>query len=61
MERTTIRIRAQWTLRLAESGQTFVSGPLSNAIRPAAICVGAQNRYGHLTAETLAALGRVPT
>ena len=37
--------------------------PLVDAIRPSAavISVGAQNRYGHPTAETLAALGRVPT
>ena len=37
--------------------------PLVDAIRPgvAVISVGAQNRYGHPTAETLAALGRVPT
>jgi competence protein ComEC len=36
---------------------------LVDAIRPSAavISVGAQNRYGHPTAETLAALGRVPT
>jgi competence protein ComEC len=36
--------------------------PLVDAIRPgvAVISVGAQNRYGHPTAETLAALGRVP-
>ena len=37
--------------------------PLVSAIRPSAavISVGAQNRYGHPTPETLAALGRVPT
>jgi competence protein ComEC len=37
--------------------------PLVDAIRPSAavISVGAQNRYGHPTPETLAALGRVPT
>ena len=37
--------------------------PLVDAIRPSAavISVGAQNRYGHPTAETLAALSRVPT
>ena len=37
--------------------------PLVDAVRPSAavISVGAQNRYGHPTAETLAALGRVPT
>src|SRR5438445_13480432 len=37
--------------------------PLVDAIRPSAavISVGAQNRYGHPTAETLAALRRVPT
>jgi len=38
------------------------AAPLVDAIRPSAavISVGAQNRYGHPTAETLAALGRVP-
>ena len=38
------------------------AGRLVDAIRPSAavISVGAQNRYGHPTAETLAALGRVP-
>ena len=37
--------------------------PLVDAVRPSAavISVGAQNRYGHPTPETLAALGRVPT
>jgi competence protein ComEC len=37
--------------------------PLVQAVRPSAavISVGAQNRYGHPTPETLAALGRVPT
>ena len=37
--------------------------PLVDAVRPSAalISVGAQNRYGHPTRETLAALGRVPT
>jgi competence protein ComEC len=37
--------------------------PLVDAVRPAAavISVGAQNRYGHPTPETLAALGGVPT
>ena len=37
--------------------------PLVEAIRPSAalISVGSQNRYGHPTPETLAALGRVPT
>jgi competence protein ComEC len=36
---------------------------LVDAVRPSAavISVGAQNRYGHPTPETLAALGRVPT
>ena len=36
---------------------------LVQAVRPSAavISVGAQNRYGHPTPETLAALGRVPT
>jgi competence protein ComEC len=36
---------------------------LIDAVRPMAalISVGAQNRYGHPTPETLAALGRVPT
>jgi competence protein ComEC len=35
---------------------------LVDAVRPSAavISVGAQNRYGHPTPETLAALGRVP-
>ena len=39
------------------------AGPLVDAVRPSAavISVGAQNRYGHPTAETLAALRRVPT
>jgi competence protein ComEC len=39
------------------------AGRLVEAIRPSAavISVGAQNRYGHPTPETLAALGRVPT
>jgi len=42
---------------------TAYAVPLVDAIRPSAavISVGAQNRYGHPTAETLAALGRVPT
>ena len=42
---------------------TAYAVPLVEAVRPAAavISVGAQNRYGHPTAETLAALGRVPT
>jgi competence protein ComEC len=37
--------------------------PLVDAVRPSAavISVGAQNRYGHPTPETLAALGRIPT
>jgi competence protein ComEC len=37
--------------------------PLVDAVRPSAavISVGAQNRYGHPTPETLAALGQVPT
>ncbi|MDQ2915460.1 MAG: DNA internalization-related competence protein ComEC/Rec2 [Chloroflexota bacterium] len=37
--------------------------PLVDAVRPSAavISVGAKNRYGHPTPETLAALGRVPT
>jgi competence protein ComEC len=37
--------------------------PLVDAVRPtvAVISVGAQNRYGHPTPETLAALGRIPT
>ena len=37
--------------------------PLVDAVRPTAavISVGAQNRYGHPTPETLAALGRIPT
>jgi competence protein ComEC len=37
--------------------------PLVNAVRPSAavISVGARNRYGHPTPETLAALGPVPT
>ncbi|HEY8786260.1 MAG TPA: ComEC/Rec2 family competence protein [Candidatus Limnocylindria bacterium] len=36
---------------------------LVDAVRPTAavISVGAQNRYGHPTPETLAALGRIPT
>jgi competence protein ComEC len=39
------------------------AAPLVDAVRPSAavISVGAQNRYGHPTPETLAALGRVPT
>ena len=42
---------------------TAYAVPLVEAVRPTAavISVGAQNRYGHPTAETLAALGRVPT
>jgi competence protein ComEC len=39
------------------------AAPLVAAVRPAAaiISVGARNRYGHPTPETLAALGGVPT
>jgi competence protein ComEC len=39
------------------------AAPLVDAVRPraAVISVGAQNRYGHPTPETLAALGKVPT
>jgi competence protein ComEC len=39
------------------------AAPLVDAVRPraAVISVGAQNRYGHPTPETLAALGHVPT
>jgi beta-lactamase superfamily II metal-dependent hydrolase len=42
---------------------TPYAAALVAAVRPAAalISVGAQNRYGHPTPETLAALGRIPT
>jgi competence protein ComEC len=42
---------------------TPYAGQLVDAVRPTAaiISVGARNRYGHPTPETLAALGRVPT
>ena len=42
---------------------TPYAAALVDAVRPsiAIISVGAQNRYGHPTPETLAALGRIPT
>ena len=42
---------------------TPYAAALVDAVRPSAaiISVGAQNRYGHPTPETLAALGRIPT